>query len=297
MEVVPILERIKSRTAGYKHRLDSMDNFLEYRAGQEIKKLRSKVVGEKHKELTRRGECEKGWKKAYEASGEMDRDIEAAKRDIVYLRPDAASDPGIIREYETEKAAMRLTEMMENGCFNNLSLDVDLLIDRLIDDFIDLVRKLECGFCSCAGEIPGRYNSYLRDTDGKKIETEYGPEDFKEYFEYLVEGRLEEGIARDILTDDNYADADDYNPAFKLMRKWFLEQNPDISKLLAQVPSCGAVDSYIRNYVKNHVPLIDFITEQICEAFNALSEDEYLELNLENDDEARDMYNRYVLDI
>ena len=47
MEVVSIMERIKSRTAEYQRRLNSMDAFLEYRAGQEIKKLRSRVLGDK----------------------------------------------------------------------------------------------------------------------------------------------------------------------------------------------------------------------------------------------------------
>ena len=42
--------------------------------------------------------------------------------------------------------------------------------------------------------------------------------------------------------------------------------------------------------------MLDFITGQICEAFNSMSEDAYLELNFENDDKARDMYKRYVLD-
>lgn len=288
------MERIKSRTAEYQRRLDSMDAFLEYRAGQEIKKLRSRVLGDKQRELAKRGECKKGWMKVYEASGEMDRDIEAARLGIVYLRPGAASDPEIIREYEAEKAAVRLTEIMENGCFNELSVDVDLLTHHLIDYFVDWVREAPCGACTWVGDIPSELD--LRDTDGKRIEIEYDQENFKGYFEYLVDDRLGEDFVQQTLTDITWSNASDDHPAVTLLHKWFLEQNPNISELLAKAPSCGAVDSYIQNYVKTHIPMLDFITGQICEAFNSMSEDAYLELNFENDDKARDMYKRYVLD-
>lgn len=285
---------VKGSAARY--RSNSMDDFLEYRARQEVGKIRQQVVSEKRKALARRGECKKGWKKAYEASGEMDRDIEAAKRGIVYLRSDAASDPAIVREYEAVKTDMRLTGMMETGCFNELTFDVDLLIDRMIDYFTEAVREERCGCFSCAGDVP-RDHVYW-DIDGSRIEREVDQKEVEEYFKYLVEGRLYVDIVWDTMTDVyGWTCSGENGPAFDLLHEWFLEQNPDIRGLLAQVPSCGAVGTYIEGFIGKRIELFEFVAEQVCEGVNAMSGEEYLALNLENDDEARDLYDRYILGI
>lgn len=226
----------------------------------------------------------------------MARDIEAAKAAIIYLQPDAASDPEVVREYEAAKEEdarrlhgleidMRLTGMMETGRFHAVEFDAGAFVDRMVDYFVGGARDGRCGCWSLAGNIPP-------ETPYWNISPEDNQEMANDYFELLLAERFDFDFVEEIMTDPYRGE-----PGFDLLYGWFLERNPDMAGLLAQIPSCDAVDAYIANMLKEKSDLIASTAHRICDIANAMSEEEYLEFNLRNDEAGRKFYEQYILGI